>query len=324
MGAAFYVTMVIHIISLDPEWEIFGISTSNELSEFGSFLMNQFTSFKQFLWDQFLNGLEGTFMTSLSTLLNSLEIDNDVQVSPDLIDTVLPHLQELQNQLTNPEENASQLLAGVVNVKNQLSVLENEINALLFDSVSNASSQISSIVETQNISSVANDYIDAVLGQFRSVAINSIGQFSIFILERLAHFSDVLDRVINTMSFETEMGDLSEFFTECSPFLGLDLLVILKDVIPATVSFIQDILENISIYPDVGSFIHQLFSSITSSEFGNLIEELIERPFFNPLTSFIDAITPFFEDVKDQLVDLALNAGQTVLSKLYEISAVIG
>ena len=104
----------------------------------------------------------------------------------------------------------------------------------------------------------------------------------------------------------------------------MDLLVILKDVIPATVSFIQDILENISIYPDVGSFIHQLFSSITSSEFGNLIEELIERPFFNPFTSFIDAITPFFEHVKDQLVDLALNAGQTVLSKLYEISAVIG
>ena len=60
------------------------------------------------------------------------------------------------------------------------------INALLFNSVSNASAQLGDVyIDTEISSSVANDYIHAVLGQFRSAAINSIGQFSIFILFNL-------------------------------------------------------------------------------------------------------------------------------------------
>ena len=102
--------------------------------------------------------------------------------------------------------NTSALLAGVVNVKNQLSVLENEINALLFRSVSNASAQLGDVyIDTEISSSVANDYIDEVLIQFRSVAINTIGQFSLFILERLAHFSDVLKRAIDNLQLGNKL-----------------------------------------------------------------------------------------------------------------------
>ena len=135
------------------------------------------------------------------------------------------------------------------------------INALLFNSVSNASAQLGDVYIDSEISrSVANDYIDAVLIQFRSVAINTIGQFSLFILERLAHFSDVLKRAIDNLQLGNKLKiqivitpeemDLNGIFAS----LGSDLLISMKDVIPATVEVIHAILENISVYPDVGNF----------------------------------------------------------------------
>ena len=129
-------------------WILLNIFLNNEIFNVGKSLVNsKFMEFNQFLEEQFggfLDGLRGVFLSSLSSLI---EIDNDAQVSPDIIDAILPHLQEFQNQLTNPEENASQLLVDILNVQNLLSDLETEINKILFNSVS-ISSTLSEVTET--------------------------------------------------------------------------------------------------------------------------------------------------------------------------------
>ena len=107
------------------------------LTKLGELFYVSCEEFAQFLtekFDSFLNSFGDIFSLSLQSLAEKIENQNDVHVSPDSLDAIVPHLQDLQAQLTNPNENISSLLAGVTNVQNLLSGLSNEINIILNNS----------------------------------------------------------------------------------------------------------------------------------------------------------------------------------------------
>ena len=296
---------------------------------FVKFMELAFSSIPEFLefistqLDGFLQGLGDMFLLSLQPLFDSVANQNDAIVSPEHIDAVLPQLQELQSQLTNPNENLSQVLAGVSNVQSLLSELANEISTIL--------------------NSSSDDIINDIINNFSPYVINLVGDFfgeNAIINELINMAFSAIAHLVPTIAEELKVC-LEAFKLHASTFLSTlsdnlpeniylnTFLSGYDNLLNAGLAIFSTIKEMIEENPEVlnDENLEGLFQAIYESDDFQIVMQVVNN---NPymyealFNAFYYAVGSLFSvDWFDQLAYYAFDFGQLIVNKLSEISSVI-
>ncbi len=298
------------------------------LTKLGELFYVSCEEFAQFLtekFDSFLNSFGDIFSLSLQSLAEKIENQNDVHVSPDSLDAIVPHLQDLQAQLTNPNENISSLLAGVTNVQNLLSGLSNEINIILNNSFNDPLEE----VINDNVPQLINLVIDVfgestIINEFSRIARSVLNELIQTFAEELKVVFEVFHLSVSNFLLSTSNTTLlNEFLNGFNSVLnaGITLLASINEITendPNVLNFedFESFLEYISLLPAIEdlswAFQHMSEGSV-----------LMWSILFGCIMSFSERIMPSVYDLFVQLPYSLLEYGQLIVGALADISGSI-